>query len=78
VLADTDELTSKLTAAVTQHRPEQGSDTFEKPDELDPLARDDFAEGDETELAAEVEETSEVDAEAAVEVDEESEQQART
>jgi colicin import membrane protein len=74
LLADTEELTSKLTAAVTQHRPESGSDPFDKPDELDPLARDDFAEGDESELASEVEETSEVDAE----VDEESEQQART
>jgi DivIVA domain-containing protein len=64
VLADTDELTSKLATAVAQHRPEQGSDSFDKPDELDPLARDDFAEGDETELADEVEETSEVDVEA--------------
>jgi DivIVA domain-containing protein len=78
VLADTDELTSKLTAAVTQHRPEQDSDVFTKPDELDPLARDDFAEGDETELAAEVEETAEVDAEVDVEADQESEHQART
>jgi DivIVA domain-containing protein len=74
VLADTEELTSKLTAAVGQHRPEQGADPFDKPDELDPLARDDFAEGDEAELAAETDETSEVDAE----VDEGSEQQART
>ena len=74
VLADTEELTSKLTGAVAQHRPEPGTDPFEKPEELDPLARDDFAEGDEAELAAEAEETSEVDAE----VDEESEQQART
>ena len=74
VLADTEELTSKLNAAVGQHRPEQGADPFAKPDELDPLARDDFTEGDETELAAEVAETSEVDAE----VDEESEQEART
>jgi DivIVA domain-containing protein len=80
VLADTDELTSKLTSAVTQHRPESGSDPFDKPDDLDPLAREDFAEGDETELAAEVEETSEIDAEVEVdaELDEESERQART
>jgi DivIVA domain-containing protein len=74
LLTDTEELTSKLTSAVSQHRPEPGSDPFDKPQELDPLARDDFAEGDETELADEVEETSEVDAD----VDEESEQEART
>ena len=42
VLADTEELSGKLTAAVSQHRPEPGADTFEKPDELDPLARDDL------------------------------------
>jgi DivIVA domain-containing protein len=42
VLADTDELTSKLTAAVTQHRPDQSADPFEKPEELDPLAREDL------------------------------------
>jgi DivIVA domain-containing protein len=78
VLADTDELTSKLNAAVSQHRPDQGSDQFSKPEELDPLARDDFAEGDEEELAAEVEETADTAETAAVEVDEESEQQART
>ena len=39
VLADTDELVSKLTAAVTDHRP-AGADPFDKPGELDPDARD--------------------------------------
>jgi DivIVA domain-containing protein len=39
VLADTDELAGKLTAAVSQHRPAPGQDEFDKPEELDPLAR---------------------------------------
>jgi DivIVA domain-containing protein len=71
VLADTEELSSKLTGAVTEHRPEPGEDPFDKPDELDPLDRedeeDDF-EGDEEEPPSE--ETEIVDAE--------SEQEART
>jgi DivIVA domain-containing protein len=75
LLADTEELTSKLTAAVSQHRPQSGSDPFDKPDELDPLARDDFAEGDEAALADEVEDTEE---QTVAGVDEESEQEART
>jgi DivIVA domain-containing protein len=41
VLTDTEELASKLTAAVSQHRAEPGADPFRKPDELDPLARED-------------------------------------
>jgi DivIVA domain-containing protein len=41
VLADTQELSSKLSAAVSQHRPAPGDDAFAKPDELDPLARED-------------------------------------
>src|SRR3954447_15488142 len=44
VLADTEELTSKLTGAVSAHRPEPGSDPFDKPDDLDPLAREDEAD----------------------------------
>jgi DivIVA domain-containing protein len=44
VLADTEELAGKLTAAVSQHRPEPGADRFQKPEELDPLARDDIDE----------------------------------
>ncbi len=39
VLADADELVSKLTGAVTEHRPAT-ADPFDKPDELDPEARD--------------------------------------
>jgi hypothetical protein len=40
VLTDTEELSAKLTAAVSQHRSATGEDGFDKPDELDPLARD--------------------------------------
>jgi DivIVA domain-containing protein len=47
VLADTEELASKLTAAVSQHRSGPGSDQFDRPEELDPLAR----EGSDAELA---------------------------
>ena len=34
VLADTEELSAKLTGAVSQHRPESGSDPFDKPEQL--------------------------------------------
>jgi DivIVA domain-containing protein len=75
VLADTEELSAKLTGAVSEHRPEQGSDPFEKPDELDPLDRegegDEEFEGEEDEATSE--ETEIVDAESA-----ESEHEART
>jgi DivIVA domain-containing protein len=69
VLDDTEELTGKLNAAVGQHRPAAGSDTFARPDEFDPLARDEAdaelpAEAQEPEL---VEETELVDAEDPVE-----------
>ena len=40
VLADTDELTTKLTAAISEHRPAAGEDPFTAPDEYDPLARE--------------------------------------
>jgi DivIVA domain-containing protein len=40
VLVDTEELSAKLTAAVSEHRPAAGSDPFDKPDELDPLERE--------------------------------------
>jgi DivIVA domain-containing protein len=56
VLTDTEELSAKLTAAVSQHRPGPGDDALDKPDELDPLAREDVDE----DLA---EETQVVDAE---------------
>jgi DivIVA domain-containing protein len=71
VLSDTEELTAKLTGAVSEHRSEPGSDPFEKPDEYDPLARDDADtefDGEDDEGAPEETET----------VDSESEQEART
>ena len=40
VLADTEELSRKLTGAVSEHRPSD-EDLFAKPDEFDPLARAD-------------------------------------
>ena len=70
VLADTEELTAKLTGAVADHRPEPGGDQFTKPDEFDPLARDDaeqdfesdagdLGEESETELSEELDEPGE-------------------
>jgi DivIVA domain-containing protein len=44
VLTDTEELSAKLTAAVSQHRAKAGADPFGKPDELDPLAREGIGE----------------------------------
>ncbi len=44
VLADTEELTAKLTGAVSEHRPEAGSDPFDVPEEVDPLSREDADE----------------------------------
>jgi DivIVA domain-containing protein len=44
VLTDTEELSGKLSGAVNEHRPEPGADVFDKPDELDPLAREGEAE----------------------------------
>jgi DivIVA domain-containing protein len=41
VLSDTEELSGKLTAAVSAHRPEPGKDPSGKPEELDPLAHED-------------------------------------
>lgn len=40
VLDDAEELSGKLTGAVGEHRPLQGSDPFDAPDELDPLQRE--------------------------------------
>jgi DivIVA domain-containing protein len=40
VLADTEELSGKLTTAVSQHRAKPGDDAFARPEELDPLARE--------------------------------------
>jgi DivIVA domain-containing protein len=72
ILADTEELSAKLTGAVSEHRPDSGSDPFDRPDELDPLDR----EGEEEEIEAE--ETDEDTSEQTAIVDAESEQQART
>ena len=58
VLADTEELAGKLSVAVSQHRPEAGTDPFQKPEELDPLARDDIDQ------AVSAEDTEPVDVEA--------------
>jgi len=41
VLADAEELSAKLTGTVSQHRPDPGTDQFDKPEEFDPLARED-------------------------------------
>jgi DivIVA domain-containing protein len=40
VLADTEELSARLTAAVSDHRSTPGSDAFERPEQLDPLERE--------------------------------------
>ncbi|MDP9188702.1 MAG: DivIVA domain-containing protein [Actinomycetota bacterium] len=46
VLADTEELSARLSTAAADHRPAKGADPFVKPEELDPLQRDADAEGD--------------------------------
>ncbi len=62
VLADTEQLSSKLTRAVSDHRPEQGADEFSKPDEYDPLAREGAdAQEDEQTAVVDVERPSETD-----------------
>jgi DivIVA domain-containing protein len=63
VLADTEELTAKLTGAVSEHRPEAGGDPFDAPEQLDPLARDE-GEGD-------LQTAEEQDAETAMQAEEE-------
>jgi DivIVA domain-containing protein len=68
VLSDTEELSAKLTGAVSDHRPADGDDPFAKPDQLDPLARDDV----ETEL---VSDEPAAPAEAEVEAEEDLERQ---
>jgi DivIVA domain-containing protein len=73
VLADTEELSAKLTGAVSEHRPEPGSDPFEVPDELDPLDRE--GEGEDEEFEREEVEPASEETEI---VDTESERQART
>jgi DivIVA domain-containing protein len=53
VISDTEELTHKLSATVSQHR----SQTFERPEQFDPLARGEDLEESDTEGAAESEDT---------------------
>jgi DivIVA domain-containing protein len=65
VLSDTDELSAKLKRAVSEHRGAPGSEPFDKPEELDPVARED-ASGE-----------TEPDEQTAI-VDAQSERQART
>jgi DivIVA domain-containing protein len=72
VLADTEDLSTKLTDAVAEHRQEPGADPFERPDELDPLSRD----ADEEPQADR--EGDEPPSEETAVVDAESEQEART
>jgi DivIVA domain-containing protein len=71
VLTDTEELSAKLTGAVSEHRPAPGTDQFDKPAELDPLGREDRrSEREDAEDAAVVETAAE---ETAVEPTEEHE-----
>lgn len=53
VLADVEELASKLATAVSTHRPPEGAEPFAKPDELDPLAREGEEELEEVEIEGE-------------------------
>ncbi len=83
VLADTEDLSAKLTGAVSEHQPGPGPDPFERPEELDPLARDDREEElePEEELDSEthlVQEEPSGSTEETQIVDAESEQEART
>jgi hypothetical protein len=55
VLADTEELSAKLTHAVSDHRPEPGTDEFQKPEDFDPMAREGSERPDEGEETAVVE-----------------------
>jgi DivIVA domain-containing protein len=71
VLGDTEELSAKLTGAVSEHRPEPGTDPFDRPEELDPLDREGEGEEFEREEVEPASEETEI-------VDAESEQQART
>lgn len=71
VLADTEELSAKLRGAVSEHRSESGSDPFDKPEELDPLAREDAEDDFESEEGEPASEETQI-------VDAESEQEART
>lgn len=60
LLADIEELTAKLTATVSEHRPAGGDDPFTAPEEYDPFER---GEDDEADLDAEAEPDAEAEAE---------------
>jgi V/A-type H+-transporting ATPase subunit G/H len=75
VLDDTEELGGKLSAAVGEHRPLQGSDPFDLPSELDPAAReadtaDEPAEDEPFDAAEELEPEELLAQDAAVEAEE--------
>jgi DivIVA domain-containing protein len=80
VLADTEELSSKLTGAVSEHRPEAGSDPFDVPEKLDPLAREDEGQHfeDEEEIAEDIAEAGDGSTDETAVVDADSEHEART
>jgi DivIVA domain-containing protein len=61
VLADTEELAGKLRSAVTHHRSDAEADAFERPEELDPLARDEGVDEPPVEAEAEVAETEAIE-----------------
>ena len=83
VLADTEELSAKLTGAVSEHRPESGSDPFDVPEKLDPLAREDEGQSfeeqhEEEEVAEDIAEGQDGSTDETAVVDAESEHEART
>ena len=61
VLADTDELTRKLTAAVSEHRPAKDDDEFSPPEDYDPLAREDADEAEDAGAGVEADGEPEVE-----------------
>jgi DivIVA domain-containing protein len=71
VLTDTEELSTRLTTAVSEHRPAAGADVFTRPDEFDPLAREDHEPrvADDLEIEAELDEAELDDTEPTHEAD---------
>ncbi len=57
VLADTEQLADKLTAAISDHRPDAGEDPSAPPEEYDPLALEDDVADAEAEIEPEDDET---------------------
>ncbi len=64
VLSDIQELGGKLADAVTEHRPAEGEDAFDRPDELDPAARDRAESAEDGEEPFDLEAEDELDDEA--------------